>query len=108
MNIAMVREITPQCNLHVRGSNRLLTLLEAAGQDAVIGRMERMTLERSTVLFNPDEPLTHAFFPLTGVTSLVINMTDGTGLEVGTTGNEGMAGVSLVLGSDRSTTKCFV
>jgi CRP-like cAMP-binding protein len=108
MNIALARAVTPQCNLHLRGSNRLLTLLEAAGQDAVIARMERVTLERSTVLFNPDEPVTHAFFPLTGVTSLVINMTDGTALEVGTTGNEGMVGVPLVLGSDRSTTKCFV
>jgi CRP-like cAMP-binding protein len=92
----------------VRGENRLLTLLEAAGEGGIIKQMERVTLKRRAELFRADVPITHAYFPLTAVGSLVVTMDEGMSVEVGTIGNEGMVGIPLALGSDRSPTLAFV
>lgn len=108
MSIGLVRNASRPCDLHVPGSNRLLTLLQATGDAGAILRMDRVWLARKTPVMEPDSPITHAYFPLTGVASLIIDMEDGPGLEVGTTGNEGMVGVPLVLGTDRSQTRAFI
>lgn len=108
MDIGLVRNASPPCDLHVSGSNRLLTLLQATGDAGAILRMDRVSLARRTPLIEPYAPITHVYFPLTGVASLIIDMEDGPGLEIGTTGNEGMVGVPLVLGTDRSQTRVFV
>lgn len=108
MNIALVRNASPPCDLHVPGFNRLLTLLEGSRDAGAVKRMDRVSLVRRTPLIEPHAAITHAYFPLTGVASLVIDMEDGPGLEIGTTGNEGMVGTPLVLGTDRSQTYAFV
>lgn len=94
--------------LHVPGSNRLLTLLDAGDRDRIMRRMDRLTLKRRTAFFDTDESIEHVFFPLSGVASFVINMADGPSLEVGTVGNEGFAGTPLLMGSMISPTDCFV
>ena len=96
----------PACDLHVRGQNRLLTMAAEAGH-AVKG-LERVTLKQKAPLQKQDVAITHAFFPLCGVGSLVTNVEGGGALEVGTMGNEGMAGIPLLLGADRSHTDSFV
>src|SRR5215218_10413297 len=98
----------PLCNLHVTGKNRLPTMLEEVGEGEVLTRMERVTLERRTPLAGIDKAITHAYFPLTGVASLVVRLDDGPALEIGTMGNEGMVGIPLLLGADRSHTDAFV
>ena len=45
----------------------------------------------------------HVYFPERGTVSLLAVMADGDAIEVGTIGNEGMAGVSVALGSETST-----
>jgi hypothetical protein len=94
------------CELHVRGKNRVLWAAEVAGQP--VQGLERVTLKKKATLYKPDAPVTHAFFPLTGVASVVATVPDGGALEVGTTGNEGIVGLPLLLGSDRSHTEAFV
>jgi CRP-like cAMP-binding protein len=98
----------PANKLHVRGKNRLLTMLEKAGGGEVVSRMERVKLRRRTSLASPHQPITHAYFPLTGVASLSINLQDGAAVEIGTMGNEGMVGIPLLLGGDRSLSDAFV
>ncbi len=46
----------------------------------------------------PEAPLTHAYFPLTGLLSIVAIDADGGIVEVGTAGNEGMVGLHSFLG----------
>ena len=69
--------------------------------------LEKVSYERRELLFGPDRPISHAFFPLSAVASLVITMDEGDTVEVGTVGNEGLVGVPLVLGTDRSPTEAF-
>jgi len=99
---------TPRCDLNVPGKNRLLTMLEEAGDTELVSRMERVTLKQRTDLIVVDKPITHAFFPLSGVASLVVNLEEGPALEVGTTGNEGLVGLPLLLGVNTSQTRAFV
>jgi CRP-like cAMP-binding protein len=57
------------------------------------------------VVQEPDEPLTHVYFPLSGMLSLLIVMEDGASVEVATVGNEGIVGLSVVLGRSISHTQ---
>ena len=108
MSPRSARKPPQSCELHVRGSNRLLSMLESAGEARLLRRMEWIELKRKDSLYRPDIPITHAYFPLTGVGSLVVDMQDGPSIEVGTMGNEGMVGMPLILGSDRSSTHAYV
>ena len=107
MTIHSLRPAPEPCSLHVPGTNWLLSLLPAAESEHVLPLLETMSLQRGALLFRADEPLTHVFFPLTAIGSLVITMDDGDTVEVGTVGDEGMAGVPLVFGADRSPAEAF-
>ncbi len=52
----------------------------------------------SHLLYEPDQTITHIYFPLTAVTSVLSEMDDGTTVEVATIGREGMVGLSVLLG----------
>lgn len=59
-----------------------------------------LTLEMSHLLYEPNEVITHIYFPLTAVTSVLSEMEDGTTVEVATVGREGMVGLSVFLGGE--------
>jgi CRP-like cAMP-binding protein len=102
MSIHQLRAATEPCLLNVRGKNRLLSLLPAQDYEHVRPLLEEVSFDGRVALFKSDEPLSHVYFPLTAVASLVLTMDDGDGVEVGTVGNEGLVGVPLTLGADRS------
>src|SRR5207253_11293250 len=70
-------------------------------------KLEPVSLEFKQILAEPDEPAPYVYFPKNGVVSLITYMDDGAGTEVGTVGNEGMAGISIFLGSGREPGKVF-
>ncbi|HEX3601343.1 MAG TPA: Crp/Fnr family transcriptional regulator [Lacipirellulaceae bacterium] len=52
-------------------------------------------------IYEPNQRIQYAYFPETGMISVVAQMADGNSIEVGTIGREGMAGGILVMDSDR-------
>ena len=64
--------------------------------------MQEMLLEPMSVLFQPNEPITHVYFPLTGIVSLIVVGEDGADVEVATVGNEGIVGLGGLLAGDAS------
>jgi len=74
-------------------NNRLLAFLPHA---------EIVHLEALEVIGEPDAPITHAYFPLTGLLSIVALDAEGRVVEVGTAGNEGMIGLPSFLGMPSS------
>ena len=65
--------------------------------------MREITLSSGEVLYNPSETLSHIYFPLSCVLSVILLMQDGSGVEIGTTGREGLSGsVALMLGSRKA------
>src|SRR5207248_6187654 len=68
---------------------------------------KRVSLDSKHLAYDVDEPIKFVYFPLTGVFSLVTVMEEGDGVEVATVGNEGMIGLPLFLGVDRTSGKAF-
>jgi len=88
-------------------TNRLLAALPKADYKRMMSRMERVLLENKTLAYDVDKAIKFVYFPLTGVFSLVTIMEDGVGVEVATIGNEGIVGLPLFLGVDRTSGKAF-
>ena len=90
--------------LNVLGENRILAGLPPAEFERLVAGMERVSLHIRDSVYDADQPIDYAYFPLSGVISVVAEMRGGSSAELGTIGNEGMLGVPLVHGTDRS---CF-
>ncbi len=62
--------------------------------------LEAVELQVGQVLFEPGRAPTHVYFPTTAVVSLVYMTQDGETAEIAVVGNEGVVGVSLLMGGD--------
>ncbi len=93
--------------IHDPGENRLLTALPRDEHDRLLPHLEKVSLALRDILYEAHGPITHVFFPLRGVVSLVI-MDSGFTLEVGIIGNEGLVGTPAFLGADSSPTRAIV
>lgn len=82
--------------------NRLLAALPAADYEQLAPHLTSVVLELGHVLFRPEEQLAHAYFPLNAIVSLLTELEDGRGMEVGLVGLEGVVGVSVFLGGRES------
>ena len=92
--------------IHVPGQNRLLVALPSDDYDRLLPHLEKVSLPLRDILYEAHGPITHVYFPLSGVVSLVIE-DSGSTLEVGIIGNEGMVGTPVFLGSERSPTRAI-
>jgi CRP-like cAMP-binding protein len=84
-----------------RTGNRILSALTGEEYERLIPHLEQVSLPLSQILFRPDEVLKYVYFPETCIVSLLTDLSDGYGIEVGLVGREGMAGVSVILGTDK-------
>jgi CRP-like cAMP-binding protein len=91
----------------IPSENRLLASLPRKDYERLLPKLEPVSLEFKAVLAEPDKPAAYVYFPKNGVVSLITYMADGAGTEVGIVGNEGMAGISIFLGSGREPGKVF-
>jgi CRP-like cAMP-binding protein len=70
--------------------------------------MRRVELTHRQVIEEPNEPISHVYFPDPSVTSVVAITPQNERLEVGLYGPEGMSGLALVNGADRSPHQTFI
>jgi CRP-like cAMP-binding protein len=89
------------------GENRLLEALPVRDRVRLLRVGRRVEFGVRQGIYRPGEPVRYALFPLSGVMSIVLQMRDGTSVEVATVGNEGLVGTEIVLGAERSTTHAF-
>ncbi|HZG52067.1 MAG TPA: Crp/Fnr family transcriptional regulator [Pyrinomonadaceae bacterium] len=82
-----------------RISNRILSELPTEEYERLSPHLEPVALAVGDVLYYPQEPVTHVYFPNHGTVSIIATFADGGGVEVGVVGNEGVFGVNVVLGS---------
>jgi CRP-like cAMP-binding protein len=80
-------------------SNRILNALTRPEFESLSAHLDSVNLSPGEVLYRPEQPVTHVYFPNRGTVSLVSTFEDGGTVEVGMVGNEGMFGINVFLGS---------
>ena len=90
-----------------RPRNRLLAALPDADLAQLAPRLEPVNLELKQILFDVDAVIPHAYFLEDGVVSVLGVMKDGTAVETATIGHEGLVGLPLFLGTDRTAAQGF-
>jgi hypothetical protein len=90
--------------------NRLLSSMSSADLGLLAPDLEPVTLGLRYILERPNRRIDAIYFPEAGFASVVAVQADDTKVEVGLIGREGMSGLTIVLGDDRSrirpTCKC--
>ena len=79
--------------------NRILNQLPPEEYERLSPHLEPVMLSRGDVLYYPQDPVSHVYFPNCGTVSVLATFADGGGVEVGLVGNEGVFGINVVLGS---------
>ncbi|WP_411728049.1 Crp/Fnr family transcriptional regulator [Methyloglobulus sp.] len=83
----------------VPATNRLLDALLHKDREQLLANCEHIELIMGKVLYRAEEVIPHVYFPTGGFISLVAPV-DSKNLEVGLVGNEGILGITLMLGVD--------
>jgi CRP-like cAMP-binding protein len=96
-------------DLEFRASdNHLLACLPPAILARWLPELEWVSLELGQVLHETGARLTHVYFPLTAIVSLLYPMENGSSAEIATVGNDGMVGFALILGGDTTPSRAVV
>src|SRR5829696_7839512 len=88
--------------------NALLAYLSSSTITDFARHLEPVRLDLKLVLYEPGQKMQYAYFPESGMISVVSIMDDGRSIEVGTIGREGMTGASILLTADRVPYQYFV
>jgi CRP-like cAMP-binding protein len=89
-------------------ANRLLRALSPDDLDPLRAHLETVPLPQKQTLSSPGTSIDQVYFPEEGMVSLVQPLDDGTTIEVGMIGNEGLVGTPILLGADSSPLEAMV
>src|SRR6266571_4277169 len=88
--------------------NQLLDRLPASERGRLLEAAERISLPGTTEIYRQDGAMTHVYFPVSAICSVVILLREGRQVETATTGSEGMVGATVHLGLDFSLSSVVV
>ncbi|MDQ6826814.1 MAG: Crp/Fnr family transcriptional regulator [Candidatus Eremiobacteraeota bacterium] len=77
--------------------NELLAHLPSNEYDKLVAGSRIVTLKHGKLLFADKEPRDMVYFPLTALVSMIAEMDDGSRVEYGSIGREGMVGLQVAL-----------
>ena len=83
--------------------NRLLAVLAPEERDRLLRGVKSEPFDAHQVLYTSGREISHVYFPVSGVVSLVIKMRDASDVEATTIGNEGVVGIPVILGVGSTT-----
>jgi CRP-like cAMP-binding protein len=95
-------------SVKVAQRNHLLASLNREALTAVAARAEHVRLTERTPIYESGEPIVHVDFPLCGLISIVAISRDGSTVEVGPVGCDGMVGLPVFLGGGTDPLEGFV
>jgi hypothetical protein len=87
--------------------NAILIGLDAPQIQIVTANGTLVHLKVREQIYQPDERISHVFFPIDSVLSVVTRMKDGHQIEIGTIGREGVSAIPLLLGAKSSLNESY-
>jgi CRP-like cAMP-binding protein len=91
-----------------RKTNQLLAALPDAEWQRWLPEFESIDMPLGQVLYESGNTLSHVYFPITAIVSLLYVMEDGASAEIAVVGNEGIVGISLFMGGDSTPSRAVV
>lgn len=88
--------------------NALLAALPAEELDRMINDLELVPLSLGQVLYDTGQTMSHAYFPLDCIVSILYVMENGDSAEIAIIGNEGIVGVPLFMGGESTQNRAIV
>jgi CRP-like cAMP-binding protein len=88
--------------------NRLLAAMSSGDFGLLEPMLQPLTLKTKQVLEPANKPIRHNYFITSGLASVIAIGKNGHRLEVGIIGRDGMTGLPVVLGNDRSANETFI
>src|SRR5215469_14087865 len=88
--------------------NHILAALGPPERDRVVSQMRPTTLALGQVLAEAHQQLSHAYFPINSVVSLVYTTEDGASAEMAIVGSDGVVGSHLCLGAESTCSRAIV
>jgi CRP-like cAMP-binding protein len=87
--------------------NAILVAVGEMTSAAVLTSGSLVYLPLRRQIYEPEKPIEQVFFPLDSVLSVVARMNDGSEIEIGTIGREGMSAFPLLMGADATANICY-
>jgi CRP-like cAMP-binding protein len=80
------------------GENYLLSVLPPEEHKRLYSQLELVDMPLGQVLYESGDKLRHAYFPTTSIVSLLYVMENGSSAEIAVVGNDGIVGLSILMG----------
>jgi CRP-like cAMP-binding protein len=93
---------------HRPQENALLAALSTAECERLAKDLELIPLALGQVLYESGETMSHAYFPIDCVVSVLYVMKNGESAEIAIVGNEGMIGIALFMGGESTMSRAIV
>jgi CRP-like cAMP-binding protein len=88
--------------------NHLLRMLPDAEWQRWLPQLEWVDMPLGQVLYESGNTLSHVYFPITAIVSLLYVMENGASAEIAVVGNEGIVGISLFMGGESTPSRAVV
>jgi len=88
--------------------NRLLATLPRNEYRRLLPKLTSVNLVLGELLYEPGIAIKYVYFPNDSIISLISELSETSGLEVGMVGNEGMAGLAVFMGVGSSSNRALV
>jgi CRP-like cAMP-binding protein len=101
-----MKNLSPK-DQHRPQQNALLAALSAAECERLAKDLELVPITLGQVLYESGETMSHAYFPIDCVVSLLYVMQNGESAEIAIVGNEGMIGIALFMGGESTMSRAI-
>ena len=88
--------------------NLFIDRLAVGPRKRLTAHLTRVSLKHGDMVYEPDVAMARVLFPIHSVVSVVTEMVDGSIIEVGFIGREGMTGLPIALGTDKVAQRALV
>lgn len=92
----------------LKQSNKIFFALPEQVWERWLPKIELVDLSLGQVLYESGKKMVHVYFPTTAIVSLLYIMENGASAEIAVVGNEGVVGVSILMGGESTPSRAVV